>query len=48
MRTLRKSKRIRKNCTPGKASGKRKQGIHVEYNLVGFIPVEELMKAEQA
>lgn len=34
--------------TPDKSSGKRKQGIHVEYDLVGFIPVEELMKAEQA
>lgn len=33
---------------PDKSSGKRKQGIHVEYDLVGFIPVEELMKAEQA
>lgn len=33
---------------PDKSSGKRKQGIHVEYDLVGFIPVGELMKAEQA
>ncbi len=33
---------------PDKSSGKRKQGIHVEYDLVGFIPVDELMKAEQA
>ena len=33
---------------PDKSSGKRKQAIHVEYDLVGFIPVGELMKAEQA
>lgn len=32
---------------PDKSSGKRKQDTHVEYNLVGFIPVEELMKKEQ-
>ena len=33
---------------PDKSSGKRKQEIHIEYDLVGFIPVEELMKAKEA
>lgn len=33
---------------PDKSSGKRKQKVHIEYDLVGFIPVEELTKAEQA
>ena len=33
---------------PDKSSGKRKQRVHIEYNLVGYIPVDELIKAEQA
>ena len=33
---------------PDKSSGKRKQKIHICYDLVGFIPVDELLKAEQA
>lgn len=33
---------------PDKSSGKRKQKIYICYNLVGFIPVDELLKAEQA
>ena len=32
---------------PDKSSGKRKQKAHIEYDLVGFIPVDELMKAEK-
>jgi tnpX site-specific recombinase len=31
-----------------KSSGKRKQKTHIGYDLVGYIPVDELMKAEQA
>ena len=34
--------------TPDKSSGKRKQKVHIEYDLVGYIPVDELLKAEQA
>ena len=33
---------------PDKSSGKRRQKIHIEYDLVGYIPVDELLKAEQA
>ena len=33
---------------PDKSSGKRKQRVHIEYDLVGYIPVDELLKAEQA
>lgn len=33
---------------PDKSGGKRKQKIHICYDLVGFIPVDELPKAEQA
>ena len=33
---------------PDKSSGKRKQKVHIEYDLVGYIPVDELIKAEQA
>lgn len=33
---------------PDKPSGKRKQRVHIEYGLVGYIPVDELIKAEQA
>ena len=28
--------------------GKRRQKVHIEYALVGYIPVDELLKAEQA
>ena len=31
---------------PDKSSGKRHQGIRISYDLVGFIPVEELLKQE--
>ena len=33
---------------PDKSSGKRRQGIRISYDLVGFIPVEELLKQETA
>ena len=34
---------------PDKSSGKRKQKIHISYDLIGFIPVDTLLKtAEQA
>lgn len=33
---------------PDKSSGKRKQRVHIEYDLVGYIPVDELIKTEQA
>ena len=34
--------------TPDKSSGKRHQGIRISYDLVGFTPVEELLKQETA
>lgn len=33
---------------PDKSSGHRVQKIHIRYDLVGFIPVDELMKQETA
>lgn len=34
---------------PDKSSDKRRQKkVHIEYDLVGYIPVDELLKAEQA
>ena len=33
---------------PDKSSGKRKQKIHISYDLIGFIPVDVLTKEEQA
>ena len=33
---------------PYKSGGKRHQGIRISYDLVGFIPVEELLKQETA
>ena len=27
---------------------KRRQKVHIEYDLVGYMPVDELLKAEQA
>ena len=33
---------------PDRSSGKRRQSIRISYDLVGFIPVEELMKQETA
>ena len=33
---------------PDRSSGKRRQKVHIEYDLVGYIPVDELLKAEQA
>ena len=33
---------------PDKSSGKRRQNIHIVYDLVGFIPLNELMKEETA
>ena len=32
---------------PDKSSGKRKQKAHIEYDLVGFIPVDDLMKSRK-
>ena len=31
---------------PDKSSGKRRQNIHIKYDGIGFIPLEELMKYE--
>ena len=33
---------------PDKSSGKRRQGIRIAYDLIGFIPVEELAQQETA
>ena len=33
---------------PNKSSGKRRQKVYIEYDLVGYIPVDELLKEEQA
>ena len=33
---------------PDKSSGKRRQSVHIEYDLIGFIPLNELMKQETA
>ena len=33
---------------PDKSSGKRRPKVQIEYDLVGYIPVDELLKAEQA
>ena len=33
---------------PDNSSGKRHQEIRISYDLVGFIPVEELLKQETA
>ena len=33
---------------PDKSSGKRKQKIHISYDLIGFIPVDVLLKADLA
>ena len=33
---------------PDKSSGKRHQSIHIQYDLVGFIPLDKLMKQEMA
>ena len=33
---------------PDKSSGKRRQNIHISYDLVGFIPLNELVKEETA
>lgn len=41
------AQRTCKGCLCGSA-GKRKQKIHIEYGLASFIPVDELIKAEQA
>lgn len=31
---------------PDKSSGERRQNIHIKYDGIGFIPLEELMKHE--
>ena len=31
---------------PDKSSGKHRQNIHIKYDGIGFIPLEELMKHE--
>ena len=33
---------------PDKSSGKRRQHIHIKYNGIGFIPLNELMQKETA
>ncbi len=33
---------------PDKSSGKRRQSIHIKYDGMGFIPLDELMKGETA
>ncbi len=33
---------------PDKSSGKRRQKIHIQYDGIGFIPLDELMKKETA
>ena len=33
---------------PDKSSGKRRQSVYIEYDLIGFIPFDELMKQETA
>ena len=33
---------------PDKSSGKRRQSIHISYDFVGFIPIQELMQEEMA
>ena len=33
---------------PDKSSGKRRQSINIEYDLIGFIPLDELMKQQTA
>ena len=33
---------------PDKSSGKRRQSIHISYDLIGFIPLSELMTQEMA
>lgn len=33
---------------PDKSSGKRRQSVHIEYDLVGFIPLDELIKQQTA
>ena len=33
---------------PDKSSGKRRQKIHIEYDGIGFIPLDELAKKETA
>ena len=33
---------------PDKSSGKCRQKVHIEYDLVSYISVDELLKAEQA
>ena len=33
---------------PDKSSGKRRQSIHICYDLIGFIPLSELMTQEMA
>ena len=42
-----KRKRSKRKRSKRKRS-KRKQKVHIEYDLVGYIPVDELIKAEQA
>ena len=32
---------------PDKSSGKRRQEIHIEYDLVGYIPLDKLMEQEK-
>ena len=43
-----KDKCIVKRKRSKRKRSKRKQKVHIEYDLVGYIPVDELIKAEQA
>ena len=33
---------------PDKSSGKRRQSVYIQYDLIGFIPLDELMKQQTA
>ncbi len=33
---------------PDKSNGKRVQKIHIKYDLIGYIPVDEMMKVQMA
>jgi hypothetical protein len=34
--------------SPDKSSGKRRQSVYIEYDLIGFIPLDELIKQQTA
>lgn len=45
---VRPSDLSKKARAPDKSSGKRRQGIRIAYDLIGFIPLSELEKEETA